>query len=235
MGPRVAQIHVGLVIGVDRANVAPVAQVDLGVALNAIGHEVIGVDRNAFNQARDEIAAKVVMARRRGRILDQRATQQVGIEKVVTHRGETLPGSTRHRTGRGRLLLEAGYAKPRIDLDDAKLVGFLDRHRDGRDGHGGFALEMELDHLLHVHPVDMVRAEDRNEIRVVILEQVEVLKDGVGGALVPALAHPHLGRNGSDKLVVQYSAELPSVLEVLDQRLGAPLNQDVNRVNSRIY
>ena len=94
---------------------------------------------------------------------------------------------------------------------------------------------VELDHLLHVHPVDMVRAEDRNQIGVVILEQVEVLKNGIGGALVPALAHPHLGRNRSDKLVIQYSAELPSIFKVLDQRLGAPLNQDVNRVNSRIH
>ena len=112
---------------------------------------------------------------------------------------------------------------------------FLHEHRESGHGHRRLALEMELDHLLHVHPVDMVGAEDRDQVRAVVVEQVEVLKDGVGGTLVPALAHPHLGRDGSDELVVQDPSELPSVLEMLDKRLRAPLNQHVNRVNSRVY
>ena len=100
-----------------------------------------------------------------------------------------------------------------------KLSAFLHRDRQRRHGHGGVMLDMEVDHLLHVHPVDMVGAEHRDQFGLGVIEQVEILKDRVGGAVVPGLAQPHLGRHRGDEVVGQQPAELPAVLEMLDQRL----------------
>jgi hypothetical protein len=58
-----------------------------------------------------------------------------------------------------------------------------------------------VDHLADVHPVDMVCAEDSHKPGFVSLNQVQVLIDRVGGALVPILAHAHLGRNRRDKVI----------------------------------
>ncbi len=46
---RVAQVHVRLVVGLYRADVAPIAQVLLGVAANPVRHEVVRVDRYAVD------------------------------------------------------------------------------------------------------------------------------------------------------------------------------------------
>jgi len=50
---------------------------------------------------------------------------------------------------------------------------------------------VELDHLPDVHPVDVVRAEDRTTCGS-LLDQVDVLVDGVGRALVPGLARERI-------------------------------------------
>ena len=132
------------------------------------------------------------------------------------------------------LLDEARNAQPRIDVHDAELIRLVDRHRQRRDGDRRLALHVKLDHLLDVHPVDVVRAEDRDQVRLGIVDKIEILKNRVGGALVPQLAHPHLGRHRDDEVIGQHPAELPSVLEMLDQRLRAPLDEHVDRVDARV-
>ena len=95
-------------------------------------------------------------------------------------------------------------------------------------------LAVERHHLVHVHPVDVVRAEHRHQVGVEIVDQVEVLEDGVRAAAEPYLPDPHLGRHDGDEVVGHQAARLPRDAEVLDQRLRHVLDQDVERENPRV-
>src|SRR5208282_6852728 len=92
----------------------------------------------------------------------------------------------------------------------------------------------KLDHLLDVHAVDVVRAENRDQVGLGVVDQIEILKNRIRRSLVPQLAHSHLRRDRDDKVIGQHTAELPSVLEMLDQRLRSPLHQHVDRVDAGI-
>ncbi len=135
---------------------------------------------------------------------------------------------------RGVLLVERQDAAVLIDFDDAELgsVPFVDR--DGGHGDLGAFVQVVVEHVVEVHPVDVVAAEDGHRVRVGLLHQVDVLVDGVGCALVPGLARrPHLRRHRNDELRLQQSAELPAFAQVLQQRLAAELGQHVDRVDAR--
>ena len=88
--------------------------------------------------------------------------------------------------------------------------------RDGRHGDLGPLLLVELDHAGDVHPVDVIGAEDRHQVRVGLLDQVDVLVDGVGRALIPGLVRrAHLRGHRDDEVVLEEPAELPAVGQVL--------------------
>jgi len=55
----------------------------------------------------------------------------------------------------------------------------------------------------------------------------EVLVDGVGGAVIPAFAHPHLGRDGIDKAVGD-ADDIPALLHVQVEGLGFELGQYID-------
>ena len=88
-------------------------------------------------------------------------------------------------------------------LDDAELVGLLDRHAQGRHGHGRAGLDVLVDHLARVHAVDVVGAEDADVVGPLVADQVEVLVDGVGRALEPARPAAHLRGHRRDVVVEQ--------------------------------
>ena len=113
------------------------------------------------------------------------------------------------------------------------MISLVNIHRQRRDGYGRLALRVKLDHLLDVHPVDVIRAENRDEVRLGVVDEIEIL-NRVRRALVPQLAHPHLRRHRNDEVIGVDPAELPSILEMLDERLRAPLHQHVDRVDARI-
>jgi hypothetical protein len=51
-----------------------------------------------------------------------------------------------------------------------------------------------LHHLLRVHAVDVVGTEDDDVVRPLVVDEVQALEDGVGGAGEPARAEALLGR-----------------------------------------
>ena len=95
---------------------------------------------------------------------------------------------------------------------------------------------MKVQHLLHVHLVDVVGGEDEDMIRIVERHKVQVLEDSVASTLVPVLTAPHLGRSHGDEEVPvpQGPAELPAPLDVLVQRLALELDQDVDREDGAV-
>src|SRR6185503_2543547 len=95
---------------------------------------------------------------------------------------------------------------------------------------------MEINHPGDVHAVNVIGAEDRNKIRMRLLDQVDVLVDCVRRSLVPGFAlGTHLSGNVRDEVAFQKSAELPALAQVLQQRLAAELCEHVDRVDSGIH
>src|SRR5262245_5619991 len=81
----------------------------------------------------------------------------------------------------------------------------------------------------------MVRAKDSNEFGSVPLNQVQVLINGVGGALIPILTHAHLGRNGRDKVIAKEIRGAPYLFEMLQQRLRLELGQNINGKDAGVH
>ena len=79
-----------------------------------------------------------------------------------------------------------------------KERGLLERHADRGHGHVGLARAVEVDHLAHVHAVDVVGGEHRHHVGRVRLQDVEVLVHRVGGALEKP---PSVFERGSSTLI----------------------------------
>jgi len=122
-----------------------------------------------------------------------------------------------------------------VGFDDAELGSMPLVDRDRSHGDLGAFVEVKIEHVVQVHPVDVVAAEDGHRVRVGLLHQVHVLVDGVGCSLVPGLARrPHLRGHRNNELRLQQGAELPAFAQVLQQRLAAELRQHVDRVDARV-
>jgi hypothetical protein len=151
-------------------------------------------------------------------------------EDVETHRGEPRPRRVRRNR---RLLQEAGHALPGVAFDDAEAARLAGG--DGDDGHRGvgFVLDVEVEHLAHVHPVDVVRPEHRDVGGALVLDQVQVLHHGVGAALEEAWAQVHRRRDRGD-VVAHLWRELPAAGQMLHQRASLVLRDDVQLVDARV-
>ena len=73
---------------------------------------------------------------------------------------------------------------------------------------------MKLDHLLQVHAVNMVSAEDGDDVEVAILYQVDVLVNGICRAPVPAVPCALLRGDRENEVVTQDGTEPPAFLQV---------------------
>ncbi len=91
----------------------------------------------------------------------------------------------------------------RVDVDDAELVGQLDRLPDRGDGAAGAGLDVRGHHLGEVHPVDVVGAHHDDDVGLLVGEQVERLVDRVRAAEVPPLADALLRRHRGDVVAEQ--------------------------------
>ena len=100
-------------------------------------------------------------------------------------------------------------------FDDPKLG-----RQAGRDWHRGdrhvHALPLvKFDHVANVHPVHVIGAEDGHQMVIHVFDQIEVLINRVGRALVPRLfGGAHLGRDRNNELLSEQAAKLPAIPEV---------------------
>ena len=95
------EVHVGLVVGVEGPDIAPVAAVAVGRARHLVVGEVVDAGVALVGQHRDDAAAHVVDASPRRRRPCERVEQRVGREDVVAHRHERLVRASRAaRAGR---------------------------------------------------------------------------------------------------------------------------------------
>ena len=125
-----AQVHVGVEVRVDGADVAPVAALAIALAGDGVVEEVVGVDRVAADHRRDHVLAEVV--RRAARLRGRRA----GPARARRCRRCSCPSTPAPWSGSpGIGLGSAGFSsKPMmrqllVDLDDAELAGGVARGR----------------------------------------------------------------------------------------------------------
>ena len=194
------QIHVGFVVGVDGADVAPV-----GFFFFIFVAKIVGVDAMIFDQARDDVLAEIVPGIGVFGIGDQGGQEHLSIEKVDAHGGVDFVGMQARRFRIFWFFLEADDAPVAIGFDHAETSGgFLGGDFEGGDGDFGAGFDVLLEHLLVIHFVDVVAGKNENEIRLLGADGINVLVDGVGGALIPVLGNAHLGRENFDEFAVAH-------------------------------
>ena len=200
-----------------------------GMRLSA---EIVGKHPLRLNQAWQEILAKISFSQPVP--LPQRLDQHIGREDVVSHRGEGARRITGHRRRVDRLLTEAEYAPVFVGVNDAERRGFSDGNRQRGDTDVGMAAQVKINHLAHVHAIDMVGTKHHDEVRRKLFDQPQVLIDGIGSALEPFRSLAHLRWNHRDELLGEDRRQQPGTTDVLDQRLRLVLDQQVDGENLRV-
>ena len=193
---------------------------------NLVGVEVVHASLVTGREVRCDIAAHIMLGVFGLLVKRQSFEQGVGVGHVVAH-GSKNGVRIIWQAGRGlRLLLEAldHIRVLRINLDHAELVGLADRlantrHRELRAG-----FDMLLHHLLEIHAVDVVGADDHHNIRLHVLDDVDGLVDGVGRAEIPVLAKSLLSRNRGD-VVAEQRRKTPHRGNMTVKRMGLVLGE----------
>ena len=126
-----------------------------------------------------------------------------------------------------RLLDEAADPAGVVGVDAAEGRRLGPRHSDAGHRCPCSAVNMEADHLLRVHPVDVVSAENHNVVGVFVVDQVRGLVDGVGGTGIPAWAEPLLCRHRSDVLTGQ-AAQSPVLRDMTVKRMRLVLGKNAD-------
>ena len=167
-------------------------------------------------------------------VLAQRVDQHVGVEHVIAHGRVAQLGVARHGRRVGGLLQErVDRPSVRPDPDDAERGGLVPGHRDGRHGHPGPVLHVVIDHLRRVHPVHVVRAEDDHDVRLLVIDQVHRLEDGVRRAGVPVRTQPLLRRDRRH-VVAEQGTHPPRGGDVAVQAVALVLGQHADLADTAV-
>ncbi len=215
------QIHVGFVEAVDGPDVPPVLRFQRpGIP------ERESIDLLLLHQARNDVMAEVVPRTGNLHVMAELTDQILGVEDVDAHVDQAVVGIAGNRLGVGGLFLEADHAPVVVDLEDAELVGALLRHHRGTQSQAACVLPVAGQQVAVVHLVDVVARKDQDMTRAPVLQQVDVLVNGVGGAFVPLLAHAMLRRNAVKEFPRFVAEDVPTPLQVLVKGVGLVLGQD---------
>jgi hypothetical protein len=114
---------------------------------------------------------------------------------------------------------------PLTGVDHAEPVGLVAGHPDSRNGDTGIRVDVVVEHLAGIDPVDVVGAEDEHEVGALVLDDVQVLEDGVGGSQEPVRASPHLRRYRGD-VVAEEGAQPPGPGDVHVEAVALVLGED---------
>ena len=91
--------------------------------------------------------------------------------------------------------------------------------------HAGPGLDVLLDHVAEVHAVDVVRADDDDDLGPRVVDEVEALVDRVRATEEPVLVDALLGRHGRH-VVAQEGGHAPRLGDVRVEAVRLVLRQD---------
>jgi hypothetical protein len=224
-------IEVGLVVGLECADVAPVEG-----ALFVLVNEVVGLNLEAAEELGEDVMPEVVLGVGVFGILDELGDEDVGVEEIDAH------GDIDHTVVEGRadagllgLFDEAGDFAGAFDLDDAEVGDLVGGDGEGGKGDVRSGVAVLLEHEGVVHLVDVVAGEDEDVLGLFRADGVDVLEDGVGGALVPGLGDALHGRKDLDELAEFRGDDgSPAFADVAIQREAFVLGEDVDVAQVRV-
>ena len=126
------------------------------------------------------------------------------------------------------LFHEARDAVVVVNLHDAAGLGLVapDRHRGDGDVRAGFAVL--LDHLLKIHPIQLVAAQDEQVVEIVVHKVDEIFPHRVRRAFIPRCVVERLLRREDFHEAGGELVELVGARNVAVQRGGIELRQNVN-------
>ena len=90
--------------------------------------------------------------------------QYIGIKNVVAHRGICRFGVAGNTFRLGRFFVKLDNPSAFVGPQYAESGGFGNRNRIGGYGYIGFVFKVEINHLPHIHTVDMIRPENSHQI-----------------------------------------------------------------------
>src|SRR5665647_3190899 len=230
------EVHLGVVVGVDGADVTPVAVVAFAGAGDRVVLDVIDVGQPPVYEVRDDVATHVPPAPGAFRITDDGVDEDVGIEDIDAHRGQNLVRGVR-QADRVRGLLEEGRDLAWVgglDLDDTELVGDGDGLPDRRDCYARAVLDVLLDHMAEVHAIDVVRAHHHDDVGVLVVHEVQALVDRVGAAAEPALVDALLGRHRCH-VVAEHRRHAPGLADVTVEAVRLVLGENDDLEIPRVH
>ena len=139
-----------------------------------------------FHQRGDDVATHVVVGVFVDVVFLDGVEQYLGTEDVVTHRREGDIGVIRSAGGLLRLFEEFRDAVILVSFDAAERCRVLTRNTDAGYSHSGTGFDVLIDHLLWIHPIDVVSTEHDDVVGFFVVDKVQRLSDGIGRAGVPA-------------------------------------------------
>jgi len=81
-------------------------------------------------------------------------------------------------------------------------VGLIRLHPDDPHGQVGILFAMIGDHMLVIHLVDVIAGQDENLLRFIILDEIDISVDRIGGTAVPVrLVRADIGGKDRDAAV----------------------------------
>ena len=108
-----------------------------------------------------------------------------------------------------------------------EAFGHLDRGFQAAHRHVGLRPDVLLEYFLIIHLVNVIAGEQRDVLRRVALDDVDVLIDRVGRAAIPhGLGDALRGRQNIEALVSPRMEKVPAVLQMPDQAVSIVLRGD---------
>ena len=192
-GRHAHQVHVGFVIGVERADIAPVQSV-----FAIFVDEIVGEDAMLGNDARENVFAEVVTRLGVFGIGQQNRDHQVGIENVDAHGGAAMPGMVRGFLGSWRVFLRKPAMRQSLSVSITPNCRAASSTGIWMVATVTSAPESDMlfKHAAVIHFIDVIAGQNENVFGAFAADGIDVLVHGVGGALIPLLGDAHLrGKN----------------------------------------
>ncbi|MPN27828.1 hypothetical protein SDC9_175262 [bioreactor metagenome] len=133
------------------------------------------------------------------------------------------------------LFLKLQYHVALAGVHDPETGGLGQRHLQYRHRARRACFFMVTQHVGVVHFINMVAAEDKDVFRVVLVDEVHVLVDGVGGAAVPFAALAlHIGRQHEHAAVGQVQVPGLAGANVAVELQRLVLGQDTHHIDAGV-
>ena len=170
-----------------------------------------------------------------GGVAAQLLVKKFRLENINPHADERAVGMARHRRRIPRFFHERENAVVLVDMHDAEAGRLAARYFKTADRHIGALVHMLLQHRLVIHFINMVAGEQHDIFRVIALDDVEVLIDGVGRAEIPVIFRDALARRENVEAFVTLGAkEAPAALQMADEAVRLILRRDADAPDAGI-